>query len=101
VAAAVDRERDVLLTGDIDRGGDVVGAGAAGDERGLAVDHRVEHRAGVVVAGVARFDEFTAEARNLETCRADVSHACPLSSLLDQRTAAVFHAGGDPGSVPL
>ena len=82
--------------GHIDRGGDVVRAGAPGEERGLAIDHPVEHRAGVVVRGVAGMNELTAEFRDLETCRADVSHACPLLPLLDRANAAVSHARGRP-----
>ena len=78
VAAAVDGQRHALLTSDVDGGDNIICAGATGDERGLAVDHPVEHRAGVVVPGVARFDELTTESGNLEACRADVSHACPL-----------------------
>src|SRR5436190_446280 len=70
MAAAVDGERDVLLTGDIDGSCDVVGARTAGDERGLAVDHRVEHRTGVVVRGIAGMDELAVEAGDLETCGA-------------------------------
>src|SRR5436190_8637512 len=101
VAAAVDGECDVLLAGDIYRGGDVAGAGAPGDEGGLAVDHRVEHRTGVVVRGVAGMDELTLEAGDLEVCGAiaNVSHACPRLPFPESNERSVFHVGGGPGSV--
>ncbi len=46
VAAAADRERDVVGAGEADPGRHVVGAGCAEDDAGRAVDHAVVDRAG-------------------------------------------------------
>ena len=62
VAAAADRERQLARAGEGDRRGDVVGVGAARDQRGPAVDHRVVDRASGLVGGIARADQRAAEA---------------------------------------
>ena len=62
VAAAADRDRQVALAGEPDRLLDVVGAGAAGDQRGLPVDRAVPDPAGLGVALLARSQQRAAEA---------------------------------------
>ena len=51
VAAAADGERQSVLGGEADRGGDVGGVGAAGDHGRALVDHAVPDAAGGLVAG--------------------------------------------------
>ena len=62
VAAAADGHGKVVLAREEDRGHDVVGGRAAGDERRTLVDHPVEDGAGVVVATVGRDDQLAGEA---------------------------------------
>jgi hypothetical protein len=62
VAAAADRDEQVLLAGSVDRGDDVGGVGAAGDRRGVPVDHAVVDRSGGVVAVAGRLDQLAAQA---------------------------------------
>ena len=67
VAAAVHRERQGRCSrARFTARDDVVGARAPGDQRRAAVDHPVEDRAGLVVAGVAGGDELAVEAGELE-----------------------------------
>jgi hypothetical protein len=51
VPAGAHRHRQALLAGEGERGDDVVGGRAAGDQAGPALDHRVEQGAGVLVGG--------------------------------------------------
>src|SRR5262249_54736839 len=60
--AAADRDLEALVAGERQGRGDVAGVGALGDHRRTALDHRVEDRAGVVVAGVALLENPAAEA---------------------------------------
>ena len=53
VAAALDREQQVLLAREVDGVDDVRGAGALHDQRRLAVDQPVPDRARVVIARIA------------------------------------------------
>jgi hypothetical protein len=53
VAAALDREQEMVLGGEADGLGDVGGRGTADDGTGPLVDHRVPDGARVVVAGIA------------------------------------------------
>ncbi|HWC27071.1 MAG TPA: hypothetical protein VG474_10860 [Solirubrobacteraceae bacterium] len=62
VSAAADGERQVVLGGEGDRGGDVAGVGAAGDERGALVDHAVPDAARGLVFGVAGGDHVAGQA---------------------------------------
>ena len=57
VSAAADRERHPMGSGQRDRARDVVGAGAAHDERRMAVDHAVVDRARGVVVRIAGCDD--------------------------------------------
>jgi hypothetical protein len=54
VAAALDREEQVLLAREVDGVDDVRGPRALHDERGPAVDEPVPDRAGIAVALIAR-----------------------------------------------
>ena len=54
VTAALDREEQVLLAGEVDGVDDVRGPGALHDQRRPAVDQPVPDRAGIVVALIAR-----------------------------------------------
>src|SRR5262249_1779781 len=94
VATAVDRERDVLLPGDVHGGDDVVPARAPRDQRGPAIDHRVEDAPQFVVRGVFGVDELAGEAGELEVCRAYVGHALPSCS----NNGTLFHVGRGTGS---
>ncbi len=69
VAAAVDREREPVVTREADRGGDVVGVCAARDQRRAAVPHAVEHAPRVVVAVVAGAQQRALEIGKLEVGR--------------------------------
>ena len=84
VAAAADRQRQVVLGGEADRPGDVVGVRAAGDQRRAAVDHRVVDGARLGVGRVVGTDQLAAEtaqllARGLGGCGRR-AHASPFSS---------------------
>jgi hypothetical protein len=61
VAAAADRDRELLLAGEADRSGDVGCARGAGDELRVAVDHPVPDDACLVVAGVVAADDLPGE----------------------------------------
>ena len=61
VAAAVDRERQLVCPCERDRRRDLVGARAPHDHRGALVDHRVEQGSCPVVARVLRADQLAAE----------------------------------------
>ena len=63
VPAAADGDEEAVLAGEVDGGDHVGDVRAAGDQRGLAVDHRVVDLAGGVVARVVRADKGTPEAR--------------------------------------
>ena len=62
VAAAADRQDQAVVAGEVHRGLDVAGRGGADHQAGMAVDHRVPERAGVVVAGVAALGHGAAQA---------------------------------------
>jgi hypothetical protein len=62
VAAASHRHQQVVGTGEVDCRDDIGGPGAAGDERRVAVDHAVPDFAGVIVALVARTQEWATQA---------------------------------------
>jgi hypothetical protein len=62
VPAAADRQLEIALAAEGDRGGDVLGALALCDHRGPAVDHRVEDLPGLVVPAVRPGQHRTAEA---------------------------------------
>jgi hypothetical protein len=53
VAAAANPQLQVVRTAEAHRGGDVGGAGAAGDDRRPPVDHRVPHPPGLVIGILA------------------------------------------------
>ena len=76
VAAAVDRKREIVIACDPNRGRDVVGIGAAGDEHRSAIDHAVEHGSSLVVGAGPGVDELTLEAGQIEAAlrHARVSH---------------------------
>ncbi len=61
MAAAVDGEGDVLLAGDVDGGGDVVGARGPGDHGRAPVDHPVEQGPRLVVGGIGRAQQLPSE----------------------------------------
>jgi hypothetical protein len=61
VPATADGDDEVVLTRVAQRRLDVLGTGAAGDERRVLVDQAVEEAAGRVVARVLRSDELTGE----------------------------------------
>ena len=61
VTAAADAQLELRRAPGADRGGDVGRARAAGDRARAVVDHRVPHRAGGVVARVARFEQLAVE----------------------------------------
>ena len=50
-----------MLAGECQRGDDVVDGDAACHEPGPVLDHRVEEGAGVLVGGIAGFEELAAE----------------------------------------
>lgn len=60
MATAVDADLQVVVSGDLYGGGDVGGAGAAGDHRGASVDHGVPHPTGLVVICVSPYDDLDA-----------------------------------------
>jgi hypothetical protein len=62
VTAAPDRGRQAVLTGHVDRGHHVLGAGAAQDQAGPPVDHGVPHSPRPFVVGVVRADDVALEA---------------------------------------
>ena len=107
VAAAVHRQGQVLLPCEVHGCDHVVGRGTAGDEHRAAVDHPVEHRARLVVAVVARVEELTPEAGELERLGTGRRHGSPFrvgrAACEDLRTAGArsSHAasGIAPGSV--
>ncbi len=78
MAAASHRHQQVVGPGEVDRRDDIGGPSTAGDERGVAVDHAVPDFAGVVVARVARMEEWATQA-GLEALHSSrVKHeACP------------------------
>jgi 3D (Asp-Asp-Asp) domain-containing protein len=61
VPAAAYGDEQSVLPGKVDGGDDVAGVGAARDQRWMAVDHPVVDLAGLVVASIARLDQFAAE----------------------------------------
>src|SRR5262249_1198821 len=61
VPAAAHGEGELVLAGEVDRGDDVGDVGAAGDERGPAVDHGVVDATGLVVARVGRLNQLAAQ----------------------------------------
>jgi hypothetical protein len=61
VTAAAHRQRQLALARVPDRRRDVGRRSAAGDDLGAAIDHRVEHSAGVLVARVAGHDRVAGE----------------------------------------
>ena len=61
VAAAANRDRQIVLTRKADRDGDVLGAPAAGDCERTAVDQRVEGGPCLVVGAVALGDHLARE----------------------------------------
>ena len=63
VATATDRDEQLVLAGEPHRLGDVVGAGAAGDQRRATIDRPVPDPAGIVVALFTRAQESAAKAR--------------------------------------
>jgi len=65
VPAAADCDRDVVPASEGDGRGDVGVGGTAGDERRMAVDHRVVDGASVVVARISVPDQVTGEGREL------------------------------------
>ena len=78
VPAAAHREEEVVRAGERDRAGDVVGPGAAGDQGGPPVDHRVVDLPGLVVLGILGPDQLAAEARSelLPGRVGDVARSC-------------------------
>ncbi len=82
VAAAANGEQQVVSAREGDRRGHVRGAGAAGDQRGPAVDHRVVDRARLLVARVGGTDQLARELRpELSSrclCRICGAHICLL-----------------------
>ena len=64
VPAAAHREEEVVRAGERDRAGDVVGPGAAGDQGGAPVDHRVVDLPGLVVLGILGPDQLATKARS-------------------------------------
>jgi hypothetical protein len=61
VAAAADGNRKALRARELDRPDDVSGHRRANDRRRSPVDHRVEHAACVVVAGIAGAQNLAAQ----------------------------------------
>ena len=59
VPPAADREGQIVVTREVDRRHDVVRVDAANDGARPAVDHRVVHRSGLVVALVGRSHDLT------------------------------------------
>jgi hypothetical protein len=90
VPAAVHRERQGLLARKVDREHDVIGRGATGDQRGLAVDHAVEDGAGLVVSGIARMEQLAGEARQHECSShaSDRSDRASVRQRFEQLTSA-------------
>ena len=78
VAAASYRHQQVVGPGEVDRRDDIGGPSTAGDERGVAVDHAVPDCAGVVIARVARTEEWATQAGREALHSRRVQHeACP------------------------
>ena len=65
VPAAAYGDQEVVVARKADHLGDVLGACAARDQRGVPVDHRVVDLAGGAVAGVVRPDQLPLEPREL------------------------------------
>jgi hypothetical protein len=61
VAAAPDRDHELLLAGEAKRRGDVVDAGRARDDRRPAVEHPVPDGASLVITGIGRENDLAAE----------------------------------------
>ena len=82
VAAAADGQQQAVVAGEADRRRDVVGVGAAGDQRRPLVDHGVVDRARLVVVGVAGPDQPAPEPGELLAGglrgRGHRAHASPL-----------------------
>jgi hypothetical protein len=57
VAAPAHGRQEIVLAGEADRGAHVVGAGAARDQRGSAVDDAIPHLASGIVFRVARVEQ--------------------------------------------
>jgi hypothetical protein len=57
MAAALDGQREAMLTGEENGALDVLGFDGANNQDRVAVDHSVEDVAGVVVAGIAREED--------------------------------------------
>src|SRR5438132_10770426 len=62
----MNRKRELLVACKVDRGDDIVGAGATSDERRPSIDQAVEGPAGLVVGTIAGMDERAVEAGQLE-----------------------------------
>ncbi len=65
VAAAAHGQRELVVAGEGDDFRDVAGVGAARDQGGPPVDHRVVHLAGLVVAGVLGGRQLSLESGHL------------------------------------
>jgi hypothetical protein len=74
VAAAAYGERQVACAGEGDHRGHVVGAGAARDQGGPSVDHRVVDGAGVLVGRIAGADQQAAEAGKVLGWTHEIAH---------------------------
>src|SRR5205814_5514975 len=74
MAAALDGDHEIVVTCEVDRRDHVRDAGAAGDDRGAAVDHPVEDGACGVVARVMPLEQLAAEARSELLNRGPVDH---------------------------
>ena len=93
VAAAADRHHELPFAGGVHGGHDIRGGCAAGDHRRVAVDHRVEDPARLVVAGLSWFQHLARELLAQRICRIGGAHRSPFG-----RSATEHHH--DPGSVP-
>src|SRR5262249_53929460 len=62
VASTADREKELVLAREVDRGNDVGGAGTSRDHPGPLVDHAVVQRTGIVVVLAGRPDAPPGEA---------------------------------------
>jgi hypothetical protein len=78
VAATTHRHQQLVGAGEVDRRDNIGDPSAAGDERGVAVDHAVPDLPGVVVARVAKAEKWATQA-GLEALHSGLvkHHACP------------------------
>jgi hypothetical protein len=82
------RHQQAVVPREINGGDDICGPSAAGDERGPAVDHAIPDGTDLVVARVARAEEWTTQA-GLESLHGGLikHHVCPC----DGGDVEIFH----------